>query len=238
MKILRQQLAATGIETTDEQLVKFEKYTWLLKEWSKKINLTAITDEKEIAIKHFYDSLSLIITGMVKEDEQISLIDIGSGAGFPGLPLKIWNKNLNVILVDSTRKKIVFLEKVIEELGLTGIQAIWGRAEELGHDVSFREKFSIVTARAVAPLNVLLEYSLPFAAVNGKCVFMKGQKYQEEIAEAEKVLALLGGKIAGVERVTLPLVKEDRFLICIDKVRNTPEKYPRRPGIPKKRPLV
>lgn len=222
-----------GIELNMEQQDQFAKYKDLLKEWNEKINITAITDDKEIDIKHFLDSLtpSNYFVGKKK------VIDIGTGGGFPGLPLKILNNDLDVTLLDSLNKRIIFLNEVIKELKLIDIIAIHGRAEELGRTQKYREQYDVCVSRAVASLNTLSEYCLPFVKVGGLFISMKGSNIDDELKESEKAINILGGKIIKKEVIILPGSDIEHSLIIIEKKKETPTKYPRAGGKPKKNPL-
>ena len=220
------------IELTREQIEKYYNYMNLLLEWNEKINLTAIIDPKEIILKHFVDSLT--IAKYIKDDEK--LIDVGTGAGFPGIPLSIVKENTEIVLLDSLNKRINFLEEVKENLKLENITTIHGRAEEFGKNKKEREKYDIATSRAVAPLNILLEYLLPLVKVGGKAICMKGSNI-EEIENARNALEILGGQIEKIEEITLPNSDIKRNIIIVKKVKNTPLKYPRKPGTPSKEPI-
>lgn len=222
-----------GIELNKEQQDQFTKYKNLLKEWNEKINITAITDDEEIDIKHFLDSLtpSNYFVGNKK------VIDIGTGGGFPGLPLKILNNDLKVTLLDSLNKRIIFLNEVIKELNLTDILAIHGRAEELGRTQKHREQYDVCVSRAVASLNTLSEYCLPFVKIGGFFISMKGSNIDDELKESEKAINILGGKIVKKEVIILPGSDIEHSLIIIEKKKETPTKYPRAGGKPKKDPL-
>lgn len=220
------------IELTKEQIEKYYNYMNLLLEWNEKINLTAIIDPKEIILKHFVDSLT--IAKYIKDDEK--LIDVGTGAGFPGIPLSIVKENTDIVLLDSLNKRINFLEEVKENLKLENITTIHGRAEEFGKNKKERETYDIATSRAVAPLNILLEYLLPLVKVGGKAICMKGSNI-EEIENARNALEILGGKIEKIEEITLPNSDIKRNIIIVKKVKNTPSKYPRKPGTPSKEPI-
>ena len=235
IEILSRGTIDLGIELNENKKEQFIKYKDLLKEWNEKINITAITDDKEIYTKHFLDSLSPIITNLFNGDEKI--IDIGTGGGFPGLPLKIYNNNLNVTLLDSLNKRIIFLNEVIKSLNLENIQAIHGRAEELGRTEDYREKYNICISRAVASLNTLSEYCIPFVKVGGYFISMKGPDVEEELKEAEKAINILGGKIIKTEKIKIPETDIIHSLIIIEKIKSTPTKYPRGAGKPKKKPL-
>lgn len=206
----------------------------MLQEWNKKINLTAITEPQEILSKHFIDSLT--IAPYIKESYQI--LDIGTGAGFPGIPLKIIYENAQITLLDALNKRIHFLQTVIQELQLTNVQAVHGRAEEYSKQEKVRESYDIVTSRAVARLNVLLEYMLPFAKVGGKCICMKSVKIEEELEEAKKAIEILGGEFEKIDTILLPETEITRDIVIIRKVKNTPSKYPRKAGTPAKEPII
>lgn len=220
------------IELTKEQIEKYYNYMNLLLEWNEKINLTAIIEPREIILKHFVDSLT--IAKYIKDDEK--LIDVGTGAGFPGIPLSIVKENTDIVLLDSLNKRINFLEEVKENLKLENITTIHGRAEEFGKNKKERETYDIATSRAVAPLNILLEYLLPLVKVGGKAICMKGSNI-EEIENARNALEILGGKIEKIEEITLPNSDIKRNIIIVKKVKNTPSKYPRKPGTPSKEPI-
>lgn len=220
------------IELTKEQIEKYYNYMDLLLEWNGKINLTAIIDPKEIILKHFVDSLT--IAKYIKDDEK--LIDVGTGAGFPGIPLSIVKENTDIVLLDSLNKRINFLEEVKENLKLENITTIHGRAEEFGKNKKERETYDIATSRAVAPLNILLEYLLPLVKVGGRAICMKGSNI-EEVENAKNALEILGGKIEKIEEITLPNSDIKRNIIIVEKVKNTPLKYPRKPGTPSKEPI-
>lgn len=220
------------IELTKEQIEKYYNYMSLLLEWNEKINLTAIIEPREIILKHFVDSLT--IAKYIKDDEK--LIDVGTGAGFPGIPLSIVKENTDIVLLDSLNKRINFLQEVKENLKLENIKTIHGRAEEFGKNKKEREKYDIATSRAVAPLNILLEYLLPLVKVGGRAICMKGSNI-EEVENAKNALEILGGKIEKIEEITLPNSDIKRNIIIVEKVKNTPLKYPRKPGTPSKEPI-
>ena len=221
-------------ELNDKQLQNFYQYMKLLIEWNKKMNLTAITEENEIISKHFIDSLSII----PYINDNSNVIDIGTGAGFPGIPIKIFNNILNITLLDSLNKRINFLNEVIEVLQLNNIRTIHSRVEDVANNKEYREKYDIATSRAVASLNVLLEYMLPLVKVGGKCICMKGSNVEQEIEESNNALNILGGKIVDIVNLTLPNTDNKRNIIIIEKIKNTPNKYPRKAGIPGKNPIV
>ena len=221
------------IQFTEEQLNQFYKYMNLLLEWNEKINLTAITDPNEVILKHFIDSLT--INKYIKENS--TLADVGTGAGFPGIPLKILRPDLKITLVDSLNKRINFLNEVINKLNLVNIETVHSRIEDFGKDKKYRESFDFVTARAVANLAVLSEYLLPIAKVGGQCVCMKGSSVEEELSNGKNAIKVLGGKIKNIDEFVLPDSDMSRNVIIIDKIKNTPNKYPRKAGIPVKEPL-
>lgn len=223
------------VNLREEQLKQFQKFYELVIDWNTKINLTAITDEKEFAIKHVMDSLTLW------DEEKFSgvkkILDVGTGAGFPAIPLKIFKPNAEIFLLDSLAKRVEFLKKVIAELNLQNVTCIHGRAEDLARQNNFRESFDLVTARAVARLNIISEYCLPFVKIGGTFAALKGKQFLEEVAEAENAVKILGGgKIICAEK-TLPEIPDVRAVIYIDKKISTPKKFPRKAGTPSKNPL-
>ena len=222
-----------NIEINEEQIKSFEKYMNLLLEWNEKINLTAITQPEEVKLKHFVDSLTVL--KYINDDDKV--IDIGTGAGFPGIPLKIMKKNAKITLLDSLNKRINFLNIVIETLNLSNIQAIHGRAEEIARNKLYREKYDVAVSRAVANLSILTEYMLPFVKVGGKCICMKGANVNEEIEKAKNAIKELGGEIERVDNFYLSDNDNERNIIVIKKVKETKSKYPRKAGTPSKEPL-
>ena len=228
-------IASLNVELDEDQKRSFTTYKELLKEWNQKINITSITEDVEIDIKHFLDSLTPISTNLVNGKKR--LIDIGTGGGFPGIPLKIYNQELEVTLLDSLNKRIIFLDEVIKSLNLKNIDAIHGRAEELGRKIEYREVYDICISRAVASLDTLSEYCMPFVKVGGYFIAMKGPDVLDELQEAEKGINTLGGKIINTEILTLPESDIQHSLIIIQKIRETPTKYPRAGGKPKSNPL-
>lgn len=213
-----------GIELDMFHVKQFEKYQELLLEWNEKINLTAITTENDIITKHFVDSLTCL--KYIKSNEKI--IDIGTGAGFPGIPIKIVSRETKMTLLDSLNKRIVYLNDVIDKLQLSDVETIHSRAEELSRNEKYREKYDVATARAVANLRVLSEYCLPFIKVGGKFICMKGSEYSDEVNEAKSHIGNLGGKISKIEEVILPESDIKHTIIIIDKVKETPKEFPRR----------
>ena len=231
---LEQKARQIQINLDEKQVDQFYKYMELLLEWNEKINLTAITEPKEIILKHFIDSIT--ISSYINNDEKV--LDIGSGAGFPGVPLKILKKESEFTLLDSLNKRINFLTNVIQNLNLEKIRAVHGRAEEFIKISGERESYDIVTSRAVAKLNVLLEYMLPFTKIGGKCICMKAFEIDEELKEAKNAIEILGGKLEKVDIVTLPESNIKRKIVIIKKVKSTLAKYPRKAGTPEKQPII
>ena len=235
VEILSRGAGELGIVLDSGQLDLFVAYTGLLLEWNRKFNLTRILDPKEIAVKHYLDSLAL--TAVTEVPDGSWLIDIGTGAGFPAIPLKIVIRGLRITLVDSTKKKLAFLETVVKELGLVGVEIVHGRAEDLGHDKRFREQYDFSVSRAVGRLGILAELCIPFCRVGGVFAAYKGPRASAEVDEAESALQLLGGKLEAVHRLTLPFSDQERLLILVRKFRPTPAEYPRQAGTPKRSPL-
>ncbi len=223
-----------GIELTPLQLEQFDEYVRALLDWNTRMNLTGITEPDQILIKHLLDSLS--VAPLLRPSPHAALIDIGSGAGFPGLALKIALPALKVTCLEATGKKVQFLKYVIATLHLQNTEAVQGRAEDLGHDPNYREHFDYAVARAVADLATLIEYALPFVRVRGTFVAQKGVDVDEETRNATRAIRLVGGELREVMPVELPGL-ERRHLVVIDKVARTPETYPRRAGIPERKPL-
>ena len=228
-------LSEKGILLTDEQWNRFETYYRLLLEWNERMNLTGITEREQVYIKHFYDSLSLSF--FVPLAEVSNIADIGSGAGFPSIPLKIMFPHLRVTIIDSLNKRIQFLKHLTSELAFTDVDCIHARAEDAGRDSKFRDRFDLVTARAVARLNVLNEFCLPFVKTGGTFAAMKGADAEEEVQEAKFSLSQLKGELLRSEKFLLPVEQSTRHIILIRKTGPTPPKYPRKPGVPLKQPL-
>lgn len=231
-KILIEGAGYFGVSLNEAQITAFLKYKGLLTEWNEKINLTAILEDRDIIIKHFVDSLSIM--PFLKETGIFA--DIGTGAGFPGIPIKIARPSLDVLLLDSLKKRIGFLELVIDELRLEGITAMHSRAEDAGIKPQYREKFDAVAARAVASLPVLLEYSMPLVKEGGIFIAMKGN--MTEIEESGRAIDILGGAIEEIKEFSLPFSDMKRNIIIIKKLRQTPTKYPRKAGKASREPLV
>ena len=222
-----------NVNFTVEQLEKFYRYMELLIEWNEKINLTAIVEPEEIIVKHFMDSLTIL--KYIQDAEKI--VDIGTGAGFPGIPLKIMLENNKIVLVDSLNKRLLFLQEVINELELKNIETIHSRAEDFGQNKKYRETYDIATSRAVANLSTLSEYLLPTVRIGGKCLCMKASDVEDEIKQAEKAIKVLGGKIEKIDNFVLPETDIGRTIIIIEKRQKTPNEYPRKAGIPNKKPI-
>ena len=230
-----QDLKELGVSLTDKQIEQFLIYYELLTEWNSFMNLTAITEYEDVLKKHFVDSVSLIQAVDVRK--KLTLIDVGTGAGFPGLALKIAYPELKVTLLDSLQKRIQFLDAVIEKLGVEGIETIHGRAEDFAKPQKLRESFDLCVSRAVANLSTLSEYCLPFVKVGGYFIPYKSEKIAQEKEEAEKALELLGGKFERQVEFMLPSSDIYRNLFVIKKVKETPKKFPRKAGLPAKEPI-
>ncbi len=224
-----------NIELTDTQVQQFEVYSNMLIETNKVMNLTSITDEDEVVLKHFADSVSLLKEFNIPEDA--SIIDVGCGAGFPSMPLKIVMPNNKFTLVDSLNKRINFLEQVTDAINIDKIELLHSRAEDLGQNKNYRENFDFGVARAVASLNVLCEYLLPFVKVGGKLIALKGKNYQEEIEESKNAINVLGGEISDVKAVKIPNTDIIHYIVFIDKIAHTPKNYPRKAGKVTKKPI-
>lgn len=234
-EILKSGLNELGIDIDDFKIDKFEKYKDLLIEWNKNINLTAIEDEKEIYIKHFIDSISCLTTNYIKDGDKI--IDVGTGAGFPGIPIKMILENVDLTLLDSLNKRINFLKEVCTSADFKSVEFVHGRAEDFGQNPDYREKYDIATARAVAGLPVLLELCVPFIKVGGYFVCLKGPSLDEELKQSKKAIEELGMEF--VERVDIKLPHTDikHNILVLKKIKNTPTKYPRKAGKPSKSPI-
>lgn len=235
MLYLKDFAAKMGIELSDLQLEQFDTYYEMLVEKNKVMNLTAITELEEVVQKHFLDSISLIKVEKLNQD--ISIIDLGTGAGFPGIPLKIAFPELEICLADSLNKRVLFLNEVIEELELKKISAVHGRAEELARQKEYREQFDLCVSRAVANLSTLSEYCLPFVKVGGKFISYKANEVEEETKQAERALEVLGGACVDIQKFQLPDSEMNRAFVIIEKKKKTPATYPRKAGTPSKKPL-
>jgi 16S rRNA (guanine527-N7)-methyltransferase len=241
MQRLIEGASALGLRLTDKQLLAFQLYYEELVAWNQRFNLTAITEYDQVQIRHFLDSLSCLLAkeaGTVLSRHGAQVIDVGAGAGFPGIPLHLVCPSICLTLLEATGKKVTFLEHMIDCLGLGEIRAIHARAEDLAHDPAHRETYDLALARAVAELSVVAEYTLPFCRVGGWVVTQKGEAGAGEAWSADRAISLLGGELRRVLPVELPGLPEDRSLVIIEKVSPTPASYPRRPGIPAKRPLA
>lgn len=228
-------LKEKGITLSPVQIEQFERYFQLLVEWNEKMNLTAITEKEEVYLKHFYDSISAAF--FADFNQEISVCDVGAGAGFPSIPLKICFPSIHVTIVDSLQKRITFLNHLAKELNLTNVSFYHDRAETFGQNPQFRESFDLVTARAVARLSVLSELCLPLAKVNGQFVAMKGASAKEELEEGRKAIKILGGELIEEHQFQLPTEESNRSIFIINKSQKTPKKYPRKPGTPNKTPI-
>ncbi len=231
------------IPLDDAQIAQFESYYHELVTWNDKFNLTAITDYADVQTKHYLDCLAALpliaeeLELPLPPDTPLHLLDVGAGAGFPGIPLKLAAPRLKLTLMDGTGKKVQFLQAVVAKLGLAATQVVQGRAEELGRDTGFRGQFDLVTARAVAPLNTLVEYLLPFVRRGGLAVIYKGAGAPQEFVEARKAIDWLGGETVRLAPVRVPGLGEQRFILLIKKTKATPDRYPRGQGLPRKKPL-
>lgn len=228
-------LLAKGLSLTNEQMSQFQLYFETLIEWNEKINLTAITDKEEVYLKHFYDSLTAAF--YFDFTKPLHICDVGAGAGFPSIPLKLAYPHLQVTIVDSLNKRITFLKQLAQTLGLEKVKFVHDRAETFGQRPEYRESYDVVMARAVAKMSVLTELCLPLVKIKGTFLAMKGANGVEELEVGKKAITLLGGKISKVEQFSLPVEESERTIICIEKIKKTPKKYSRKPGTPNKSPL-
>lgn len=228
-------LGDKGIQLNSNQLSMFERYYELLVEWNEKMNLTAITDKEEVYLKHFFDSVTAAF--YIDFTKPVKVCDVGAGAGFPSIPIKICFPEINLSIVDSLNKRITFLDHLSSELGLKNTHFYHDRAETFAHKPEFREQFDIVTARAVARMSVLSELCLPLVKEGGQFIAMKAANAEEELKVADRALKQLGGKLSTVHSFTLPIEESNRNIIVISKNKKTPNKYPRKPGTPNKLPL-
>ena len=239
MKKLESGAKKLGLRLTSQQLEQFQIYYRELIDWNQRMNLTAITDYEEVQVKHFLDSLTVLLA--LKQPigkANFRLIDVGTGAGIPGIPLKILLPDIKLVLLDATAKKAAFLHHIKQKLELDNVDIVVGRAEDVAHKAQYREKFEMVLSRAVAPLPTLVELTLPFCAIGGSFIAQKKGLIDPELSQAVRAISLLGGNLREMKKVDLEEFTDERWLITIDKVLPTPQQYPRRPGIPAKRPLL
>lgn len=233
---LQKGLQQLNIPASSEVLTKFDLLKELLIDWNEKINLTAITESEEVNIKHFLDSATCLATGYIKDGHDV--IDVGTGAGFPGVPVKILNDSLNMTLLDSLNKRIKYLDDVVNKLKLRNVKLVHSRAEDGGMNKLYREKYDIALSRAVAAMNVLCEYCLPFVKIGGYFICQKGPSYKEELESAAKAIDILGGKVKEVKGYNLPNSDITYYIIIVEKIKETPTKYPRKAGKPASEPIV
>ena len=231
------ELEKMHIYLTEEQLHQFEVYYQTLIHWNEKMNLTAITEKGDVYLKHFYDSLTIVREFPLLLTENFTVCDVGAGAGFPSIPLKIAFPYIQVSIVDSLKKRINFLEELVKTLKLTDVHLYHDRAEIFGQIPQHRERYDLVTARAVAKMSILSEFCLPLVKPSGYFIALKGASGEEELEEGKKAIRTLGGNISGVQSFLLPFENSERTIIHIHKTKPTPKKYPRKPGIPVKNPL-
>jgi len=237
MEKLKAKAKELGLGLKPIQLEQFEVYYQELIDWNQRVNLTAITDYEDVQLKHFLDSLTITLAWPPENNAGLRLIDVGTGAGLPGVPLKIAFPEIKLTLLEATAKKADFLHRIVKKLGLGNVGVVVGRAEDVAHQPQYREGFDLVLSRAVASLPALVELALPFAAVGGGFIAQKKGAIDEEIGRADRAIELLGGRLRELKRVELAEFADERYLVIIDKISPTPAKYPRRPGIPAKRPL-
>lgn len=227
-------LSELNIEISENQIELFDRYYELLIYWNNKFNLTSITNKEDVLVKHFTDSVALLKYVDISES---TLLDVGSGAGFPGIPLRIMCDSCKVILLDSLNKRIGFLNEVIKDLGLSGICAVHGRAEDLARARAYRERFDFVTSRAVANLSILSEYCLPFVRIGGHFISYKSGDVDIEMNDSSNAFSILGGRLENDYRFSIPGTEYERSFICVEKINRTPDSYPRKAGVPSKKPL-
>lgn len=236
-EIFAEELANYGFKLSSKQKEQFATYYNKLIEFNKKVNLTRITDKNEVYLKHFFDSITPLLEFSDLFKGEKSLCDVGAGAGFPSLPIKILCPDLSITIVDSLGKRLKFLDELVSDLSLDKVTLVHSRAEDAGQNKNLREKFDLVTGRAVARMSVLSEYCLPLAKVDGYLVALKGPKAQDELAEAKNAIEVLGGSVKEVKELMLPDTDDERTLIVVKKVKATPKKYPRQAGTPSRKPL-
>lgn len=236
-EIFAEKLANYGFKLSSKQKEQFATYYNKLIEFNKKVNLTRITDKNEVYLKHFFDSITPLLEFSDLFKGEKSLCDVGAGAGFPSLPIKILCPDLSITIVDSLGKRLKFLDELVSDLSLDKVTLVHSRAEDAGQNKNLREKFDLVTGRAVARMSVLSEYCLPLAKVDGYLVALKGPKAQDELADAKNAIEVLGGSVKEVKELMLPDTDDERTLIAVEKVKATPKKYPRQAGTPNRKPL-
>ncbi|KJY58987.1 Ribosomal RNA small subunit methyltransferase G [Lactobacillus kullabergensis] len=232
-----QELSKRNFKLNENQINQFNQYFTSLIETNKKVNLTRITEKDDVYLKHFFDSITPLFTFGEIFTKSRTLCDVGAGAGFPSIPLKIMVPELRVTIVDSLGKRLNFLQELVTQLDLKNVALVHGRAEDVGQNKQYREQFDIVTARAVANMAVLSEYCLPLVKKNGNFIALKGPKAEDELNSSQKALKTLGGKTTAVKELQLPHSSEDRTLILVKKVQATPKKYPRQAGTPHRKPI-
>ena len=228
-----------GIQLNRRQIEQFELYYQELIEWNTRINLTAITDYRSVQVKHFLDSLTIALALPAQEtlSPDFAIVDIGTGAGFPGLPIKLLFPQPRLVLLESTAKKVVFLQHIVHKLELENVEVLNSRAEEAARLPLYREQFTLVLSRAVGLLPTLVELALPFCRVSGRCIVQKKGEIKQELDRAKEAISVLGGKLNETRRIELDEFSDARYLVIVDKIRPTPDKYPRRAGLPKRRPI-
>jgi len=236
MEKLRAGAGRLGIKLGDEELALFQTYYEELIDWNKRVNLTSITDYEQVQVNHFLDALTVVLAWK-PSSLPVKVIDVGAGAGIPGIPLKIVFPQIQLVLLEATAKKTTFLRHIVEKLSLTDVEVVAGRAEEVAHNPQYRAQFHVVLARGVAELAALSELTLPFCSIGGMVIAHKKGEIQEEVKRAENAVKLLGGRLREITPVILPQFPDNRCLVVIEKVSATPEKYPRRAGMPTKRPI-
>jgi len=239
MKKLIEGAGKLGMELTARQVKQFELYYQELIEWNKRVNLTAITDYSSVQVKHFLDSLTVTLALAEKEVEEsdFSIVDVGTGAGFPGLPLKILFPQPRLVLLEPTTKKTAFLKHIVRKLELENVEVLNTRAEEAAHLPVYREQFALVLSRAVALLPTLVELTLPFCRIGGRFIAQKKGEIAQEVHRAKEAITVLGGKLDRIKKIELEEFSDARYLVIVDKICPTPGKYPRRAGLPKRRPI-
>jgi 16S rRNA (guanine527-N7)-methyltransferase len=239
MKKLIEGADKLGIEFNARQVKQFELYYQELIEWNRRINLTAITDYSSMQVKHFLDSLTITLALSQEEvaGQDFNIVDVGTGAGFPGVPLKILFPKPRLVLLEPTTKKTTFLKHIVRKLELENVEVLNARAEEAAHLPVYREQFALVLSRAVALLPTLVELTLPFCRIGGRFIAQKKGEIDQEVDRAKKAIAVLGGKLNQIRKIELEEFSDARYLVIVDKICSTPSEYPRRPGVPKRRPI-